>query len=68
MYNQMKGISGMKKDVTVTKLNKILDSKKAALECAGWRDKDERRLMHLTFQPITMGDMALGRHQEMITY
>ena len=65
-YQQMKGISGMKKDVMVAKWKEILDSKKAALECDGWRDEDERRLMHLTSQPIKMGDTALGRHQELI--
>ena len=42
------------------------DSKKAVPECDGWSDKDERRLMHLTSQPIKVGETALGRHQEVI--
>jgi hypothetical protein len=48
------------------KWKEMLDCKKAALACDGWSDKDERRLIHLTSQHITMGDTALGRHQEVI--
>jgi hypothetical protein len=58
----------MKKDVMVVKWKEILDSKKAAPACKGWSDEDERRLMHLTSQPIKMGVTALGRHQEVIEY
>ena len=65
-YHQVKGVSGMKKDAMVAKWKEILDSKKAAPTCEGWSDEDERRLMHLTSQPIKMGDTALGRHQEVI--
>ena len=65
-YHQVKDVSGMKKDVMVVKWKEILDSKKAAPACEGWSDEDERRLMHLTSQPIKMGDTALGRHQEVI--
>jgi hypothetical protein len=65
-YHQVKGVSGMKKDAIVAKRKEILDSKKAALACKGWSDKDERRLIHLTSQPIILGDTALGRHQEVI--
>ena len=67
-YHQVKGVSGMKKDVMVVKWKEILDSKKAAPACKGWSDEDERRLMHLTSQPIKMGVTALGRHQEVIEY
>jgi len=47
-------------------MKEILNCKKAALACDDWSEKDERRLMHLTSWSITMGDTALGRHQEMI--
>ena len=43
-----------------------MESKKAAPACGCWSDVDERRLMHLTSQPIEIGDTALGRHQEVI--
>ena len=66
MYHQVKGISGMKKDGMVSKWKETLDSKKTAPACDCWSDEDERRLMHLTSQPIKMGDTALGRHQEVI--
>jgi hypothetical protein len=66
LHHQVKGISGMKKVVMVAKWKEILDCKKAAPACDDWSDKDERRLMHLTSQSITMGDTALGRHQEVI--
>jgi hypothetical protein len=62
----VKGISRVKKDVMVAKWKEILDSKKAAPACDDWSDKEERRLMHLTSRPITMGDTALGRHHEVI--
>ena len=65
-YHQVKSVSGMKKDVMVSKWKEILDSTKAAPACAGWSDEDERKLIHLTSQPIKMGDTALGRHQEVI--
>ena len=61
LYHQVKGISAMKKDSMVAKWKEIMDSKKAAPVC---ELKDESRLMHLTSQPMTMGDTALGRHQE----
>ena len=66
LYHQVKGVSGMKKDGMVAKRKEILDSKKAAPECKGWSDEDERILMHLTSQPIKMGDTAVGRQQEVI--
>ena len=47
-------------------MKEILNCKKAALACDDWSEKDERRLMHLTSWSITMGDTALGRHQEVI--
>ncbi len=62
----MKGISGMKRDAMVSKWKEILDSKKTAPACDCWSDEDERRLMHLTSQPIKIGDTALGRHQQVI--
>ena len=65
-YPQMKGVSGMKKDSMVAKWKEIVDSKKAAPAGEVWSDEDERRLMHLTSQPIKMGDTALGRHQGVI--
>ena len=60
----MKGVSGMKKDVMVSKWKEILDSMKAAPACIGWSDEDERRLMQGTSQLIKRGDTGLGRHQK----
>eukprot|EP00804_Cyclotella_cryptica_P003743 CCRYP_008915-RA/>CCRYP_008915-RA protein AED:0.34 eAED:0.34 QI:0/0/0/1/0/0/2/0/185 len=42
IYHQVKGISGMKKDVMVSKWKHILESKKAAPACDCWSDEDER--------------------------
>eukprot|EP00804_Cyclotella_cryptica_P026199 CCRYP_009772-RA/>CCRYP_009772-RA protein AED:0.17 eAED:0.17 QI:0/0/0/1/0/0/3/0/383 len=52
VYRQVKGISGMKKDVMVSKWKQILESKKAAPACDCWSDENERRLMHPPCQPI----------------
>jgi hypothetical protein len=60
------GISGMKKDVMAAKWKEILDCKKTAPACDDWSDNNERRLILLTSCFITMRDMALGRHQEVI--
>jgi hypothetical protein len=66
LYHQVTDISATKKNSMIAKWEEIMDSKMAAPVCELWSDEYERRLMHLTSQPITMGDTASGRHQEVI--
>jgi hypothetical protein len=65
-YYQIKGSSTMKKDAMIEKWKEILESRQTAPACGGWSDEDEKRLNHLTSQPITIGDTALGRHHKVI--
>jgi hypothetical protein len=58
-YYQIKGSSAM-----VDKWKEILESRQTVPVCGGWSEEDEKRLNHLTSQPITIGDTALARHHE----
>ena len=65
-YYQIKGYSAMEKDTMVAKCKEILDNEQSAPSCEGWSEEDERRLQHLTSQPITIADTALDRHHKVV--